>query len=88
MNSESSLYFLNELHQRLKDTAEMLMWPTNTTAVGAFEFRSEEDGSLGTDTDPSTGGGGAQVKIQGAHVGAAIKAGKFCSVGHDGQDCV
>lgn len=26
----------------------MLMWPTNTTAVGAAEFRSEESSSLGT----------------------------------------
>ena len=26
---------------------EMLMWPTNTTAVGAGESRSEESGSLG-----------------------------------------
>lgn len=67
------------------------MWATlasNTTAVGAFEFRSEESGSLGTNTDPSTGRGGAQVKIQGVHVGAATKAGEFYSVGHDGQDCV
>lgn len=62
------------------------MWPTNPTAVGAFEFRSEESGSLGIDTDPSTGRGGAQVKIQGVHVGAAAKAGQFCS--DDGQDCV
>lgn len=27
---------------------EMLMWPTNTAAVGAFEFRSEDSSSLGT----------------------------------------
>lgn len=54
-------------------------------AVGAFEFRSEKSGSLGTDTDPSTGRGGAQVKIPGMHVGATAKAGKSSSVGNDGQ---
>lgn len=54
----------------------MLMWPTNTTTVEAFEFRSEEHVSLGTDTDTdhSTGRGGAQVKIQGLHVNAAANA--------------
>lgn len=31
---------------------EMLMWPTNTTAVGVGESRSEERGSLGTTEDP------------------------------------
>lgn len=54
------------------------MWPTNTTAVGGFEFRSEERGSLGTDTDPSIGRGGAQVKVQANHFGA--KALQFCFV--------
>lgn len=27
---------------------EMLMWPTNTTALEAFQFRSEKCSSLGT----------------------------------------
>lgn len=43
---------------------EMLMWPTNTTAVAAEEFRSEESSSLGTTLDlHSASIGGRHFKL-------------------------